>query len=117
MDEQPVTALPPRHRMWLWIWSTVLVTPCAIGILFTLARVTAVPLIITFAPAFLLARLAPADARLLLAYVLMPLQCLIYGGVLARSELTGRTRRTLLALLALHTMLAIGALVITSGRI
>lgn len=103
--------------MWLWIWGTLLVTPCAIGILFTLARVTAVPLIIAFAPCMLLARLAPADSRLLVAYVLMPLQCFAYGGLLARSEISGRTRLTLLWLLIPHAILAIAALAITGGQI
>lgn len=117
MNEPAITTLPPRYRMWLWIWGTLLVTPCAIGILFTLARVTAVPLVIAFAPAMLLAQLAPPDSRLLTAYILMPLQCFLYGGLLARSELSGRTRRTLGWVLALHAVFAIAALIITGGRI
>jgi hypothetical protein len=109
--------LPPRYRMWLWILGTLLATPALMGILFQLARITEVPLISVFAPCVLLAQLTPEKSHLLVAYLLMPLQALVYGGLLARSELTGRRGRVLGLLLLVHVPLALLALWLTRGTV
>lgn len=103
--------------MWLWIWSTLLGTAPLMGLMLQLARVTEVPLILVFAPAVLLGAHLGAETPMRGIYYLMPLQCIIYGLLMARSELSGKRSGTLIGLLLAHSVIALRAYAITGGQL
>lgn len=108
--------LPARHRMWLWIWGTVLGMFPLMGICFQLARISDVPLIVVFAPAVLAAHFS-GRGELSTAYWLMPVQCVVYGLFMARAEYRSRRVQGLVALLAAHALLVLIACMVTGGSI
>jgi len=108
-------SLSPKNRMWLWIFATLLGTAPLIGILFQLARITEVPLILTFAPAVLLGPHIGAETALRGIYYLMPVQCLIYGLLMARSELSGTQKSMMAGLLIAHCVIAVRAYAVSGG--
>ena len=87
------------------------------GLMLTLARISDKPLIIVFAPAVLLGKHLGASSELHGIYYLMPLQCLIYGLILAQSELRGQRNGTLLGLGLAHAIIALRALAVTGGHL
>lgn len=101
----------------MWLLATLICTGPIMGITFQLARITELPIVLLFAPSVLLGRFLPVSSSLLGAYILMPVQCIICGVLLAWSELTGRRRTTLWWLAAVHGVLAALALVVTQGRV
>ena len=107
--------LSPKYRMWLWIFATLLGTAPLIGILFQLSRITEVPLILGFAPAVLLGPHIGAETALRGIYYLLPLQCLAYGLLMARSEISGTRSSMLTGLLIAHCVIAMRAYAVTGG--
>jgi hypothetical protein len=112
-----VDVLSPKQRMWLTLWSTLLSTPVLMGITFQMARVSLTPIIAAFAPCVLLSLLKSPESRMLTVYLLMPVQCLTYGGLLALAERTGHRKRLLAALLPAHAILAAVAFRMTGGNL
>ena len=103
--------------MWLWISATLLATAPLMGITLQLARVTELPAILLFGPAALLGPHVGAQTALRGFYYMMPVQCLLYGLVLARSELSGRRKQTLAGLLLIHAAAVVWVLLNTGTRL
>jgi len=103
--------------MWLWIFSTLLGTAPLMGVTLQLARVSPIPLILLFAPAVLLGPNLGAETAMRGVYYLMPVQCIIYGLILAQSELSGKRWGTLMGLGLAHGVIALRAWAVTGGQL
>lgn len=98
-------ALSPRQRALLWVFSTLLFTAPLMGVTMLLARLGDLPIIILFAPAVLLGTQLGAQTPLHGVYYMMPVQCVVYGLIMAQSELAGRRTGTAIGLLLAHSVI------------